>query len=298
MNTAWQRLPERSNAFWLGAITWIALHLGSGIVRLLLYPITGYFVVFRNATLPATRRYLRRALGREPGWSDLFRLYHTFACTLVDRLYVLAGRDGRLQLSLHGLDVLERHAASGQGCLLVGSHLGSFEIIRALGRTRRGLRVKALMDVEATPQIARLYQSLNPALHEDIIPVGRPGALVGLDRFTADGGMLALLGDRCLPGDKRVACDFMGEPAWFPQTPAALAQVLRVPMVLFVCLNTGWGRYALHFEELAEDRPVPRADREAEAGRIMQRYADRLAHYARLAPFNWFNFHDVWQVDG
>jgi predicted LPLAT superfamily acyltransferase len=30
----------------------------------------------------------------------------------------------------------------------------------------------------------------------------------------------------------------------------------------------------------------------------MQRYADRLAHYARLAPFNWFNFHDVWQVDG
>jgi predicted LPLAT superfamily acyltransferase len=69
-------------------------------------------------------------------------------------------------------------------------------------------------------------------------------------------------------------------------------------MVLFVCMNTGWGRYALHFEDLAEDRPVPRAEREAEAGRIMQRYADRLEHYARLAPFNWFNFHDVWQVDG
>jgi len=154
MNTAWQRLPERSSPFWLATIAWIALHLGSSLVRLLLYPITGYFMVFRNATLPATRRYLRRALEREPRWGDLFRLYHTFACTLVDRLYVLAGRDDRLQLDLHGLEVLDRHAASGQGCLLVGSHLGSFEIIRALGRTRRGLRVKALMDVEATPQIA------------------------------------------------------------------------------------------------------------------------------------------------
>jgi predicted LPLAT superfamily acyltransferase len=29
----------------------------------------------------------------------------------------------------------------------------------------------------------------------------------------------------------------------------------------------------------------------------MQRYADRLEHYCRLAPYNWFNFHDFWQSD-
>ena len=27
----------------------------------------------------------------------------------------------------------------------------------------------------------------------------------------------------------------------------------------------------------------------------MQRYADRLAHYARSAPYNWFNFYDFWR---
>ena len=26
-----------------------------------------------------------------------------------------------------------------------------------------------------------------------------------------------------------------------------------------------------------------------------QRYADRLAHHARLAPYNWFNFYDYWR---
>jgi len=31
---------------------------------------------------------------------------------------------------------------------------------------------------------------------------------------------------------------------------------------------------------------------------IIQRYADRLAHYARLAPYNWFNFYDYWEEDG
>ena len=49
MNTAWQRLPERSSPFWLGTIAWIALHLGSGLVRLLLY-------VGCIAALPRLRR--------------------------------------------------------------------------------------------------------------------------------------------------------------------------------------------------------------------------------------------------
>lgn len=296
MTSTWQSLPERSNTFWLQTITWIALRCGRGISRLLLYPITAYFLIFQNRTLPASRRYLHTVLNRKPDWRDIFRQYHTFACTLLDRLFVLSDQDHRLAIQVHGLDVLERYASHAKGCLLVGSHLGSFEIIRAVGRTRRGLRVKALMYGEATPQITRLYRSLNPTLHEDIIPVGGPATLIGLDEYVASGGLLALLGDRCVTGDKRLQCDFFGEPAWFPQTPVVLSQILKVPMVFFVCLHTGWGRYEVYFEELASYRPIARAERPTEAQKVMQRYADRLQHYCRKAPYNWFNFHDVWQA--
>lgn len=297
MTTAWQSLPERSNAFWLRAITWIALRLSRTVTRLLLYPITTYFLVFRNGTLSASRRYLRAVLGREPGWTDSFRQYHTFACTLVDRLFVLSERDRCLTLRVHGLEALERFTATGTSCLLVGAHLGSFEVIRAVGRTRRGLRVKAMMYGGGTPQITQLYRMLNPALHEDVIPVGEPGALLGLDQHVAGGGLLALLGDRCVSGDKRVQCAFLGAPVWLPQTPVVLSQILQAPLLLFVCLHTGWGRYDVYFEDLADYRPVPRTAREAEARRVMGHYAERLEHYCRMAPYNWFNFHDVWQVE-
>ena len=30
---------------------------------------------------------------------------------------------------------------------------------------------------------------------------------------------------------------------------------------------------------------------------MAQRYADRLEHYTRLAPDNWFNFYDFWGED-
>lgn len=298
MSAVWQSLPERSNRFWLRTIAWIALRISRTLARLLLYPISAYFLVFRNRTLPASRRYLRRALEREPGWTDVFRQYHTFACTLLDRLFVLSNRDRCLTLRVHGLEALERYTEAGAGCLLVGAHLGSFEIIRALGRTRRGLRVKAMMYGAATPQIASVYRALNPALHEDIIPLGGPGALIGLDQFIHHGGLLALLGDRCVPGDKRVRCRFFGEPVSFPQTPVVLSQVLQAPLLLFLCLHAGWGRYDVYFEDLAEYRPLSRDAREPEARRVMQRYAERLEHYCRLAPYNWFNFHDVWQADG
>lgn len=297
MSSSWQNLPERSNAFWLQVITWIALRLGRGVSRVLLYPITAYFLIFQNRTLPASRRYLRKALNREPCWRDIFRQYHSFACTLLDRLFVLSNQDKRLDIQVHGLEVLERYASHDKGCLLVGSHLGSFEIIRAVGRTRRGLRVKALMYAEATPQITRLYRTLNPHLHEDIIPVGGPATLVGLDEYVAGGGLLALLGDRCVTGDKRLQCDFFGEPAWFPQTPVVLSQIVKAPMLLFVCLHKGWGRYEVHFEDLADYRPLQRGERAIEAQEVMQRYAKRLEHYCREAPYNWFNFHDVWQAN-
>ncbi len=298
MKPAWLGIPERSSLFWLRAIIWIALRLGRSVARLLLYPITAYFMLFSNRTGSASRAYLGRVLGREAGLADRFRHYHTFACTLLDRVYVMAGQDNRLDIRVHGLEVLENYAGSGRACLLVGAHLGSVEIVRAVGMARRGLRIKALIYGQATPLIAGLYRKLNPALHEDIIDMGSPTSLLGLDQHVAAGGMLALLGDRSVHGDKRVSCRFLGEPALFPQAPVHLARILELPLVLFVCLHRGWGRYEVYFESLAESPPSgPRGQPEAEIHEIMQRYAGRLEHYCRLAPYNWFNFHDFWRTE-
>jgi predicted LPLAT superfamily acyltransferase len=127
--------------------------------------------------------------------------------------------------------------------------------------------------------------------------MGKAASLVGLDRYAADGTLLALLGDRSVHGDKRVLCEFFGEPAYFPQAPALLGQILRLPIVFFVCLHRGRGRYDIYFENLAEPSPTARGRRDEAAAIVMQRYAGRLEHYCRLAPYNWFNFYDFWWKD-
>jgi predicted LPLAT superfamily acyltransferase len=43
---------------------------------------------------------------------------------------------------------------------------------------------------------------------------------------------------------------------------------------------------------------LPRKDREAALREHVQRYVERLEHYCRLQPDNWFNFYDFWSKSG
>jgi predicted LPLAT superfamily acyltransferase len=42
---------------------------------------------------------------------------------------------------------------------------------------------------------------------------------------------------------------------------------------------------------------IPRDARNRALDDVLRRYAQRLEHYARLEPYNWFNFYDFWQQD-
>ena len=298
MKQGWLVLPERSNLFWLHTINWIALQIGQWLSRPLLYPISAYFVVFScRARKAATRDFMRRVLGRACTWADVFRHYHTFACTLLDRIYIFGGQSQVLDIRIQNLSVLDRYARSGRGCLLVGAHLGGFEILRVMGQLKSSYRIKALVYGEGTPRIASMFRKMNPSFFEDIIHMGSGGSLIGLEEHARQGGIIALMGDRSVQTGKRIRCEFFGQSAWFPQSPALLSQILDMPVVLFFCLHRSDGRYEVWFEHLTDPPRVERSQRETAVHAIMQRYAYRLEHYCRMAPYNWFNFYDFWQLD-
>jgi len=60
-------------------------------------------------------------------------------------------------------------------------------------------------------------------------------------------------------------------------------------------LYRGGSRYDVHFERLADFGAVGRRDRGAAIEQALRQYAERMEHYCRLAPYNWFNFYDFWK---
>jgi predicted LPLAT superfamily acyltransferase len=83
--------------------------------------------------------------------------------------------------------------------------------------------------------------------------------------------------------------------AAFPLGPFRTAAMLRRPVFFMTGLYLGGNRYRIHFEPLADFTATPRDERDAAIRSAMQAYADRLTHYCRIAPYNWFNFFDFWQ---
>jgi len=291
----WLRQQERSNLAILRLMVWISLTLGRRVGRVVLYGIAAYYVLFAPRARRYSRAYLNRALGRWSGWADGFRHVFSFASTIHDRIYLLNNRFDLFDIEIIGAEALHAAAARQPGALLIGAHLGSFEVLRAVGRGRAGLKVAMLMYEENARKINATLAAINPAASDDIIALGHLGAMLEARDKLDRGYVVGMLADRGLGDDATVDCDFLGEMAPFPLGPFRTAAMLGRPVFFMTGLYLGGNRYQIHFEPLADFSATPRTERDAAIRVAMQNYADRLTHFCRAAPYNWFNFFDFWQ---
>jgi predicted LPLAT superfamily acyltransferase len=303
----WSQTRERSNMLALRVMAWIAVHLGRPIARLVLVPITLYFLAFAPTARRNAGRYLARALGRKPTLGDRWRHFHAFACTVLDRIYFARGAMAQFDLELTGAELMDRTLAEGRGAFLLGAHIGSFEALHAVGDSRPGLRVAMVMYPGNARMIHAVLKSVAPQFELGIIPIGRAGSTLAIRDWLDAGGLAGLLGDRfvntttALPGSSAraggVLLPFLGQPALFADGPLRLAQLLRRRVIFMVGLYRGGNRYDVRFELLADfsAREDDAERREALVARSLDAYVAKLEALVREAPYNWFNFHDFWQ---
>ncbi len=289
----WANLPERGTPASLRLIGWIAVHVGRWAARLLLYPITLYFLISTHSARRVSYDYLKRVRGRPIYWWQVFRHFHCFAATILDRVYLLRGEFDHFEVTLHDKEVLHRQLESGKGCILLGSHLGSFEVLRSLGVTH-DFPLKVLMDIEHNEQITLFLDSLNQEIASTVIVPDRPETLLRVKESLDAGCLVGMLGDRVTGGGKITRCQFFGKSATFPAGPVLLAAIMRCPIVLFFGLYRNGNRYEIQFEHFAQEVILDRDHRAEEVQRWTQRYVERLEHYVRIAPYNWFNFYPFW----
>ena len=295
----WTRRPEGGSRFAIGLICGLARHGGRALARTLLYPTTAYFLLRRAPERAASRSYLSRVLGRPARLGDIARHVHTFACTILDRVFMLSGQMERFDIRTSGLDGLHAQLDRGQGVLVFGSHLGSFDALRVLAATRPDVQVRVVLDKGHNPAMTQLLDALNPELARTVIDAGQdgPSIVLAIKQATDAGALVALLVDRARPGEPSLPAPMLGTPAPFPVAPWLIAGALKVPVVLAFGLYRGGNRYDLDFEVFSEGLSITRHNRGSQLADLVARYAQRLEHHARRAPFNWFNFYDFWQSD-
>lgn len=294
----WKERPEGGGRFAIWLIRSIARHGGRTIARLLLVPITVYFTLVRGPERRASIAYLSRVLGRPAGLLDGMRHVHTFAATILDRVFLLGGRIDEFDVTMSGLDHVHAALDQRRGVLLFGSHLGSFEVLRVLARKRPEYTIRVVLDKKQSPAMTQLLDELNPEIAAGVIDASQdgPSIVMAIQQACSEGALVALLVDRVRGTEPALSAPFLGEPARFPTAPWLIAAVLKVPVVLGFGLYRGGNRYDLMFEMFDQQVDVPRSQRAAALASLIHRYASRLETSARSAPYNWFNFYDFWRA--
>lgn len=291
----WLKTRERSNMPMLRMMSWISLRLGRRVARSVLHLIAVYFVLFSPDSRRASLSYLPRALGRPATWLDLYRHFFCFAATIHDRIYLINRRYDLFDIDIQGKETIHPLIDAGKGVLLMGAHLGSFEVLRAIGRQLPGLRVAMVMHEDNAQKINTMLAAINPEASMDVIPLGRIDSMLKVQERLDDGMLVGMLSDRTLGNEPMAQVDLLGSTAALPTGPFRMAALLRRPVVFMAGLYLGENRYQVHFETLADFSDTPRGQRDQAVEMAVARYTELLNRYTRLAPYNWFNFFDYWQ---
>lgn len=295
-SSAWMRTPERSNRTMLRVMTWISLRLGRPAGRAVLHAIAAYFLLFAPASRRASQAYLQRALGRPATWSDQYRHFFSFAATIHDRIYLINHRFDLFDIEIRGQAAMHDASRGESGLFLIGAHMGSFEVIRAVGRQIPGLRVSMVMHEDNAQKINAMLAAINPEASTDIIGLGRIDSMLRVRDKLDQGAMVGMLADRSIGDDALFPTPLLGSTAYLPTGAFRMAALLRRRVVFMVGLYLGGNRYQINFEPLADFSQTPAGQRGAQVQAAVQRYAALLDQYARQAPYNWFNFFDFWQA--
>ncbi len=296
--TQWQARPEAGGRFAQWLLRTLAFRVGRPIARFITFFAALYFMLRRGPERAASRVYLARVLQRRPTAWDVYKHFLWFSTVTLDRLYLMADRFSRFDVGIHGIEHLDEAMKLGRGTLLLSAHLGSFDALRVLSLRNPNAQIRILLDVGQGAGITNLLNALNPRLASTIIDARRPGPELVLEMQHAleQNAVVSTLADRLRPGNPAVEADFLGFRAVFPASPWLFASALQVPVVIAFGLFRGGNRYELHFERFEVQLPRDRRLRAAALAEVVQRFAGRLEHFTRLAPYNWFNLYDFWEA--
>ncbi len=291
----WVRHRERGSLWLLKVMAFLSMRFGRSASRGILYGIAAYFFLFGPSARRHSLRYLRLALGRTPLARDRFRQILSFATTIHDRVYLLNGQFEKFKISVQGEEAVLAHEPSGRGALLLGAHMGSFEVMHSLSRRQAGLRVSMAMYEENARKITGILAAINPEWVADIIALGQIDAMLNIAERLEQGAYVGVLADRTLGEEHAQRVTFLGQEAYVPTGPMRAAAILRCPVFFMAGLYRGRNVYHVVFERIADFSVAGIGSRDLAVRAAIERYVAVLERYCRSDPYNWFNFFDFWR---
>lgn len=255
-----------------------------------------YFIPFAPKATRANWRYARNIL--HYNWlrsvSFLFLSYYRFGQTLIDKCAIGSGQTEDYDFHFdHTLSELLEILDSDTGAILIGAHVGNWEIgAPFFGEYGEKMHV-VLFDAEYQ-KIKDLLAKQIRGVNYNVIPVNEDDLthVFKIKEVLNNREYVCFQGDRFVEGSKTIRMEFMGKEAEFPAGPYILATHLQVPVVFYFAIRQKGMRYFFNF---VPAKPVEKDKKSKPEIVLLKQYVTTLESIVRKYPEQWFNYYDFWK---
>ncbi len=312
----WADTREAAGSVWQMKLVYRLYRvLGLSWIRLLLHVIVFFFFAFAPAARRISRSFLSAvaAMNKTPAPTlrQVYRHFYCFSFALLEKISAWARDIKAADLVPRGpdLDALEEQLRQKRGAVILCSHLGNTEMLRALGSTEAGrtlpdFGIHSIVEFSGTARFNRLLAEINPASMVRLISAAAvgPDTVIGLADSLSRGDLVIIAADRTAAGNrgKTLGVRFLGRAAQLPIGAFVLAQLLGAPLYHMFAVRRNDLDMRSPYEFYVFKSVVPltggRRERMMRIRELMNEYITHLEALCRLHPYQWYNFFDFWDT--
>ncbi len=261
-------------------------------------------IIWKNAELRhRSEAYIRRITdfaekrGKKLEKLTPHRHIYRFAVGMLEKMLAWKGivKISDVESIDNALERLRDHDARKNSHIIIGSHIGDIEMLRAVNNFLDRTTLNIIQETENNKGFMNYLRGINQNSGINIIPVNSisPGTIVKLQESLSKGEWLTLLGDRLNSKEtKSIKVSFLGGEAEFPVGPWIMASLLNVPVCIVHTVIVD-GKRRLYMTELGRIT-IGRKSRKDDLEKYIIAYAKVLEDLLLQAPLDWFNFYDFW----
>lgn len=253
-----------------------------------------YFIPFAPNATKNIWFYSRHIL-KLKRWSSmkmLVRNYYRLGQTLIDKVAIGYKMKDKYNFCFENynefLDILN----SNQGTIIIGAHIGNWEI----GSTffdEYGKKINIILYDAEYHKIKEIMKNNTAYADYKIIPISNNclDYIFAIKEAIDNKEYVCFQGDRYFNEDRLLKATFMGKDAYFPIGPFLLASKMKVPVVFYFSMREKRRTYRFHFTIAT---PITEEKGKRSEQNILEQYIIILENILQRYPEQWFNYYNFW----
>ena len=256
--------------------------------------VTCYYFLFSWKSSGIIFDYFHRRIGfgKVKSFFKIYSNYYLLGQTVIDKIVIMSGTPNRFTFDFDGEEHLREMVSMQKGGLLLGAHIGNWDIAGHL-LERLQTTINIVMFDGERQQIKEYLDRVTGKKNAKVIIIKNDlSHIYEISEAFKNNELVCIHADRFLEGNKMLSTNFLGADAQFPAGPFILATTFDVPVSFVFAMKES----NLHYHFFASPAKVyDRAEKKINMQQILNDFSTEMEKKVRKYPEQWYNYYNFWQ---